>query len=125
MHYTFFIIICRRHKVNCFCWLIFQVSDFLRLFMMSFKNRRNFKTGLTLLRYSSTDSISFLPLLLSYSIKFNIIVTPKIAYSYLFIILFFFMLKKILNISKYSIFNCFSFFFFSKQISYIFDCSVI
>ena len=42
---------------------------------------------------------------------FNIMVTPKITYSYLFIInFFFFMLKKILNIYKYSIFNCFSFF---------------
>ena len=33
----------------------------------------------------------------------------------------FFMLKKILNISKYSIFTCFSFFLLSKKISYIFN----
>ena len=39
------------------------VSDFLRLFMMSFKY------GLILLRYFSTDSILFLSPLLSYSIQ--------------------------------------------------------
>ena len=41
---------------------IFQVSDCLRLFMISFKY------GL-ILRYSSTDSNSFLSPLLSYSIQ--------------------------------------------------------
>ena len=41
---------------------IFQVSDFLRLFMMCFKY------GLTLLRDSSTDSVLFESPLLSYSI---------------------------------------------------------
>ena len=41
---------------------IFYVSDFLRLFMMSFKYR------LILLRYSSTDSVLFLSQLLLYSI---------------------------------------------------------
>ena len=41
---------------------IFHVSDFLRLFMMSFK------LGLILLRYSSTDNVLFLSLLLSYSL---------------------------------------------------------
>ena len=35
------------------------------------------------------------------------------------------MLIKILNISKYSIFNWFSFIFLSEKISYIFNCSVI
>ena len=91
---------------------IFHVSDFLRLFMMSFKN------GLILLRYSSTDRVLFLVsyLMVSYftnSFVFTIIVTSKITFSYWFIIIFFFffMLKKNLNISKYSIFNCFSFFF--------------
>ena len=39
-----------------------HVSDFLRLFMVSFKY------GLILLRYSSTDSVLFLLLLFSYSI---------------------------------------------------------
>ena len=42
--------------------LIFHVPDFLRLFMMSFRY------GLIKLRYSSTDSVLFLSLLLSYSI---------------------------------------------------------
>ena len=65
--------------------LILQVSDFLRLRMMSFKF---FKCGLILLRYSST------------------------TYSYwLIIVFFFFMLKEILNISRCSISYCFSFFF--------------
>ena len=41
---------------------IFHVSDFLRLFMMSFK------CGLILLRYSSIDSVLFLSPLPSYSI---------------------------------------------------------
>ena len=76
---------------------IFHVSKFLRLLMMSFKH------GLILLRYSSTDSF----------------------FSYWFIIIFFLMLKKIFNISKYSIFNYFSFFFSSKTISHILNCSVI
>ena len=40
---------------------IFPVSNFLRLFMMSFKY------GLISLRYSSTDSVSFPSLLLLYS----------------------------------------------------------
>ena len=44
--------------VNSIC----HVSDFLRLFMMSFKY------GLILLRYSSTGSILFLSPLLSYSV---------------------------------------------------------
>ena len=55
MHYKFFIIIYRIAFVSS----IFQVSDFLRLFMMSFKNRRNFKNRLILLSYSSTDSVLF------------------------------------------------------------------
>ena len=42
--------------------LNFYVSDFLRLFMMSFKY------GLILLRYSSADSVLFPSPLLSYSI---------------------------------------------------------
>ena len=80
---------------------IFYVSDFLRLFMMSFKY------GVILLKYSSTDSVLFL----SVFFVFNIVFTPKITYSYWFVIIFFiFMLKKILNIYKYSIFNCFIFF---------------
>ena len=41
--------------------LIFHVQGFLRLFMMSLKY------GLILLRYSSTDSVSFKSPLLSYS----------------------------------------------------------
>ena len=91
--------------------LIFH--DFFRLFM-------SFKYDLILLEYYSTDSVLFLSLLL---FVFNIIVTPQITYSNRVIKLFcFFMLKKILNISKHSIFNCFSFFFFSKK---IFNCSVI
>ena len=46
---------------DIFNWIL-HVSDFLRLFMISFKY------GLVLIRYSSTDNILFLSLLLSYSI---------------------------------------------------------
>ena len=42
---------------------IFHVSDFSRLFIMSFKY------GLTILRYSSADRVLFLSLLISYSIQ--------------------------------------------------------
>ena len=42
---------------------MFYVSDFLKLFMMSFKN------GLILLWYSSNDTILFLSPLLSYSVN--------------------------------------------------------
>ena len=48
-------------SIAIFNW-IFQVEDFLRLFMMSFNY------GLILLRYSSTDNVLFLSPLLSYSI---------------------------------------------------------
>ena len=68
-----------------FIW-IFHVSDFFRLFIMSFKY------GLIVLRYSSTDSVFLSPLLLQKC----------------FIITFY---KKISNISNYSVFNCFIFFF--------------
>ena len=47
--------------IAIFNW-IFHVSDFLRLFMMSFKY------GLILLRYSLTDRVLFLSTLLSNSI---------------------------------------------------------
>ena len=50
-------------KVIAIVNLIFHVSDFLRLFMISFKY------GLILLRYFSTDSVLFPSPLLSYSIK--------------------------------------------------------
>ena len=93
---------------------------------------------LILLRYSSTDRVLFLSPLLSYSI----IIIPKIAYSYWFIIIFFLMLKRFLIslitlflIALFSFFSLkrilislavpFASFFQSKQISYIFDCSAI
>ena len=68
-----------------FIW-IFHVSDFFRLFIMSFKY------GLIVLRYSSTDSVFLSPLLLQKC----------------FIITFY---KNVSNISNYSLSNCFIFFF--------------
>ena len=68
----------------------FPEWDILRLFMMSFKY------GLILLGYSSTVSFTFITV----TFVFNPIVTPKITYSYWFIIVFFFLLKKILNTSS-------------------------
>ena len=88
---------------------------FLKLLMMSFKY------GLILLRYSLTDSVLFL------SRHYFHIQCNRYSknYSDWFIIIFFFMLKKIFNTSKYSICNSFSFCFLSKNISYIFNSSVI
>ena len=113
MHFLLFIIIYRRNKVICNWNGISQVSDFLRLFIISFKY------GLILLRYSSTDSGLLLSPLLSYSRNCY----SKKTYSHWFIIMSFlvFMFKKICNISKYFIFNWFSFLFLSKKISYIFN----
>ena len=51
--------------------------------------------------------------------------TSKISYSFRFILIFFYMLKKISNISNYSIFKCFVFFFQSKKVSLIFNCGFI
>ena len=62
MHYMLFIIIYGKKLFAIVNW-IFRVTGFLRLFMMSFK------CGLTLSRYSSTDSDLFLSPLLSYSIQ--------------------------------------------------------
>ena len=42
-----------------------------------------------------------------------------------YFILAFFILKKVSNKSNYCIFNCFIFFFQSKNTSHIFNCSVI
>ena len=79
---------------------IFHVSDFLSLFMFIYLY--SFKCGLILLRYSSTDSILFLSLLLSY---------PKIIYSNWFtIISFFFILKRFLiSLSIISLIALYSF----------------
>ena len=89
---------------------IFHLSIIFRLFMILFKY------GYILSRYSSTDNT------FCYNCYFvsSIIVIPKISYSCWFIItLLFSMLTEILNISEHSIFNCFSFFFYSKKILYI------
>ena len=74
---------------------IFHISDFLRFW----------EYGLIWWRHTSADT--FLSLLHSYSI---LIITPKIASSQWFMIIFiFFMLKRVSNISNCSIFNCFIF----------------
>ena len=62
-----------------------------------------------------------LSILLSITFIFNIITTQKITYSYWFTIIFFFVLKKVPNMSNYSSFNWFIFFFQPKKISYIFN----
>ena len=98
MHYTLFIIIFIRYKVNCYQWMNFEKLDFLRLI------RVFFRYGLILLRYPSIDSILILPIL-------NIFVSPRITFSHLFLIIFFIMLKTVSNISKDSVFDCFIFFF--------------
>ena len=101
MHYALFIITYGRNKMIYYYQLNFQLADFLRLFMMSFKS--DFVK--ILLKWQCFISITVI-------LDFNIIVTPK---NYLFlwfiVIFFFFLLKNIITISKYSIFNWFSFFF--------------
>ena len=57
-HYTLFINILRRNKVNCYYNLIFHISDFPKLFMMTFKY------GLMKSRYSLIDRLLFLSLVL-------------------------------------------------------------
>ena len=79
---------------------ISHVSSFLRSFMISFKY------GLILLRYCSTENFFFFQL--HFYIQYNSYC--KNVYYYRFIRKLFFILKKILSL-KYSIFNCFSFFF--------------
>ena len=83
--------------------LIFHVSDFLRLFRMSFKY------GLILSRYSFIGKVIFLFPLLSYSI-----IAIKVTYSYWFLIISF-LLKKCLHLSNYSAIDCFIFIFFSLK----------
>ena len=58
MHYTFSIVIFRRHKINCYLWLDFSGIIFFEIIMTYFK------CSLILLRYSSNDGVLFLlPLL--------------------------------------------------------------
>ena len=70
-----------------------------------------FQYDLVLLRYSSTD------IFIAITFIFNVIFTPKIICCCWFIVIFsfFFMLKKILNISKSSMFNYLSFFFYLNR----------
>ena len=63
--------------------------------------------------YTVIEHVSAFLILFAISFKYGL---PKIIYSYWFIIIFFFfILRKILNISEYSIFNYFSFFYLSKK----------
>ena len=79
------------------------------------------KDDLILLRYSSIDSVFFS---ISTVFIFNMISAPKTA-PYWFIIIFFFLIKKVLNIPNYSAIDCFIFFFQPKKMSYIFNCIFI
>ena len=72
--------------IGVFKW-IFDVSKFLRLFMVSFNY------GLILLRYFLVDSVLFLSALL---LLFNIVVAIKIANPYWFEIMFFFLISLIM-----------------------------
>ena len=93
---------------------IFHLSDFLELFMP-------FKYSLILL--DIIQLIIFYFYHNYFHVQYNYY--SKIFYSYWLIIILSFMLKKIPNIPSYSNFNSFIFFFLSKKISYIFNCSVI
>ena len=109
MHYTLFIIIYRRSKkkknfprVRCF--EIIYVT-------MNFKMCCNFINILFNWQYFISVTITFI---------FNMIVTPKIIYSYWFIITFFSRLKKILNVSKYSILIALVSFFVLTHLLYLY-----
>ena len=93
---------------------IFHLSDFLGLFTP-------FKHSLILL--DIIQLIIFYFYHNYFHVQYNYY--SKIFYSYWLIIILSFMLKKIPNIPSYSNFNSFIFFFLSKKISYIFNCSVI
>ena len=105
MHYTLFITVFRRNKLIAIIKWSFHVSGFLRSFMISFKY------SLILWSYFSIDSVLYQSPL----IHVQYISAPEIVYSFWFIIIFFFQLKKVPNISNYSVFNCFKFFFILKR----------
>ena len=105
MHYTLFITVFRRNKFIAIIKWSFHVSGFLRSFMISFKY------GLILWSYFSIDSVLYQSPL--FHVQY--ISAPEIVYSFWFIIIFFFQLKKVPNISNYSVFNCFIFFFILKR----------
>ena len=93
-------------KLSAIVNWFFYVSDFLRLFMMSFRYILILLFLFLFLLYSKDilQLISWLTIEL---------LLQKLLTFYWFIttFLFFWMLKNILNISTYYIFNCFSFFF--------------
>ena len=74
----------------------------------------SFKYGLVSLRYSLIDRVFFLLSLLSYSI-----IAVKVAYSYLFVKIFFF-LKNVLNTSNYSALICIDYLVFSLFFNFVF-----
>ena len=83
--------------------MLTEFSRYQFFFKIIFKNIISFKYGLILLGYSSIDSVLFLsPLLSNYL-------------SYWFVLIFFLDLKTVPNISYYSVFGCFIFFFKLKR----------
>ena len=105
MHYTLFIIFFRRNKINCYCWLNFARIRYFEIIYDIFWVLCNFLQ--IFFNWQCFISVAVTSI-------FNIIVTAKSTYSCLFVIIFFLILKKVSNISCYSIFICFNFFFQSK-----------
>ena len=104
MHYTHSPLSMEEVKLFPIVNWIFHESDILRLCMKSFKYG--------LIKYLSTDSALFLSPLLSY---LTYLLLKKLLTFWFIIIFFSFIIKKVSNISKYYIFNCFIFFFSLKR----------
>ena len=109
---TVFVIIFLKNKVNCYCQLNFL---FIRCFEINYWCK--FRFGLILLRFSSIENVLFLSPLLSYS---NLCLTIKITFFLWFLIISIFPFKKVFNISKYSVFGCFIFFFRSTKPNFLY-----
>ena len=97
----------RIYKVDCYYYLSFASIRILKIIYDIFKIWRNFSK--TFLNWQCFISIFI-------AFIFNIIFAPKITYSIWFIIIFFFLLKKLPNITNYAVFDCFGIFFILKKI---------
>ena len=96
----------RIYKVDCYYYLSFASIRFLKIIYDIFKIWGNFSK--TFLNWQCFISIFI-------AFIFNIIFAPKITYSIWFIIIFFFLFKKLPNITNYAVFDCFGVFFILKK----------
>ena len=98
VHYTLFIDIFRRNKVNCYCKLNVPSTRCLKIFENFWKVFFYWQVFISII-------VTFI---------FNIITVPKLTYSFWFVIIIF-LFKNGSNISNYYVFNCLIFFSFSLK----------